>query len=303
MSNELAGRPEHSAEHFGDTRDHWWNVDQLALLARHWRLGDVRRVLDVGCGVGHWGRALAQVLPGEARVTGIDREPQWAALATRRAPQTHAWSYATGDAAGLPFADGAFDLVTCQTLLMHVPRPERVLAEMVRVVRPGGLIVAAEPTNFAGVVNDSVALDDDPTTAADLLRFYLACLRGKRALGEGDDLLGERLPTLLAGAGLRDVDLRQNDRAWPMLPPYARDFERAAVDEALVALERELWVWTRTTTARYFRAAGGTDAELDRSWRLAIDQRRRAADAIRAGTYSCAGGGLFYIGWGWRSSD
>lgn len=63
MGNEFKGRAEHSAEHFGDTRDYWWNRDFLQLMAKRWKLGTVRNVLDVGCGVGHWGMLLASVMP------------------------------------------------------------------------------------------------------------------------------------------------------------------------------------------------------------------------------------------------
>ena len=82
MGNQFKGRAEHSAECFGDTRDHWWNLDFLRLMARRWKLDAVRDVLDVGCGVGHWGMLLASVLPDDARVTGVDRE---AALGRRGA--------------------------------------------------------------------------------------------------------------------------------------------------------------------------------------------------------------------------
>jgi 2-polyprenyl-3-methyl-5-hydroxy-6-metoxy-1,4-benzoquinol methylase len=49
----------HSADYFGATRDFWWNHDFLELMSARWRLAAVRSVLDVGCGVGHWGRCLA----------------------------------------------------------------------------------------------------------------------------------------------------------------------------------------------------------------------------------------------------
>jgi trans-aconitate methyltransferase len=67
----------HSAEYLGEQRDFWWNPDFLRLMARRWRLSDVRAVLDVGCGLGHWGRLLASLLPARAAILGIDREPAW----------------------------------------------------------------------------------------------------------------------------------------------------------------------------------------------------------------------------------
>lgn len=85
MGNEFRGTAGHSAEYFGDSRDGWGNRDFLELMARRWRLGAVGEVLDVGSGVGHWGMLLASVLPADARVTGIDREPGWVEQASSRA--------------------------------------------------------------------------------------------------------------------------------------------------------------------------------------------------------------------------
>ena len=113
MGNEFKGRAEHSAECFGDTRDHWWNLDFLRLMAKRWRLDAVRDVLDVGCGVGHWGMLLASVMPDDVRVTGVDREPSWVEQARARAAARgldERFSYQQGEAERLPFPDDSFDL-------------------------------------------------------------------------------------------------------------------------------------------------------------------------------------------------
>lgn len=151
MSNEFKGVAGHSAEYFGDTRDHWWNSDFLKLVAARWRLSTVRDVLDVGCGVGHWGLVLASVLPDAARVTGVDREAAWIEHATLRAAArglADRFFYLQGEAEHLPFPDDSFDVTTCQTVLIHVPNPDAVIAEMRRVTRPGGLVAVAEPNNL-----------------------------------------------------------------------------------------------------------------------------------------------------------
>ena len=202
----------------------------------------------------------------------------------------------------LPFDDETFDMVTCQTLLMHVREPERVLGEMLRVTRPGGIVLVAESNNLVGPIVDSVVLGDSPDLIATVLRFQLQCQRGKAALGEGDDLLGEALPALLTRAGLCEVKLRINDRAGPMVPPYRSTFERAAADEILDTAVREIWIWPRDQTHRYFLAGGGAEPEFDDLWALVIGQRHRVAQAIRENRYSCAGGGLFYVAWGWKSA-
>ena len=64
----------HSAEYFGESRDYWWRADFVAFLLERWRLRGSRQVLDVGCGVGHWGRVLMRHLPEDATLSGVDRE-------------------------------------------------------------------------------------------------------------------------------------------------------------------------------------------------------------------------------------
>src|SRR5262245_65208755 len=138
MGNAFKGRSEHSAEYFGDTRDHWWHDDFVEMVAKHWKLAGARSILDVGCGIGHWSQVLARSLPDDARLIGVDREPRWVEEATRRAAAaglSGRFTYRLGLAGSLPFQDGAFDVVTCQTLLIHVPDPAAVLRDMVRVTR------------------------------------------------------------------------------------------------------------------------------------------------------------------------
>src|ERR1700674_3817231 len=155
MASEFRTLDSHSAEYFGDTRDYWWNPDFLELIGKRLSLDRVRDVLDVGCGVGHWGQLLANVLPGSARVQGVDRDPLWVEKAAARATAyglADRFSYQVSVAEKLPFADASFDLVTCQTVLIHTPDPGAAIDEMVRVARPGGLILAAEPNNIAGAL-------------------------------------------------------------------------------------------------------------------------------------------------------
>jgi ubiquinone/menaquinone biosynthesis C-methylase UbiE len=172
----------HSAEWFGELRDHWWNHDQLQLIATRVRLANVQRVLDVGCGVGHWAFVVTSLLPPDVRLIGMDREPDWVREATRRAERyglDGRVSFREGDAAALEFDEASFDLVTCQTLLIHVPDPQAVIGEMLRVTKPGGLLLVSEPNNIASfLVRSSANADASVEETLDLLRFVLTCEGG-----------------------------------------------------------------------------------------------------------------------------
>jgi len=97
------------------------------------------RALDVGTGAGALALALAPLV-GE--VVGIDVVPEILAEARKRAPENA--TFIEADATALPFEVGSFDLVSTARTLHHVSRPEQVIAEMVRVLRPGGTMIVVD---------------------------------------------------------------------------------------------------------------------------------------------------------------
>lgn len=112
-------------------RGRWIGQRELALLleALHARPGD--SVLDVGCGTGHFTRALARAIDGP--VTGIDLDPDRVAYARGREPGTA--SYAVADARALPYGDDSFDLVVSVAALCFVDDERAAVREIARVAR------------------------------------------------------------------------------------------------------------------------------------------------------------------------
>ena len=94
--------------------------------------------LDVGCGEGHNTRLLAG---RGARVTGIDISPTFVRYAEEAEEERPLGiRYEVASALDLPFEDASFDFVTAFMSLMDIPDTERVLAEIFRVLRPGGFL-------------------------------------------------------------------------------------------------------------------------------------------------------------------
>jgi ubiquinone/menaquinone biosynthesis C-methylase UbiE len=116
------------------------------------------RALDIGTGAGALALALAPLV---REVVGLDLVPELLAEARKRAPANV--ELVEGDAAALPFENASFDLVTTARTLHHVRRPELVVAEAVRVLRPGGTLLVVD--QLAPV---------DPIAAIELNRFERA---------------------------------------------------------------------------------------------------------------------------------
>jgi SAM-dependent methyltransferase len=100
-----------------------------------------RRVLEVGCGPGEFARRLVDELGVE--VVAVDLSPRMVELARGRGVEAR-----EGDVEELPFPDASFDCAVANWMLYHVPGLDRALAELARVLVPGGRLVAA--TNGRG---------------------------------------------------------------------------------------------------------------------------------------------------------
>jgi SAM-dependent methyltransferase len=99
------------------------------------------RALDVGTGAGALALALAPLV---REVVGIDRVAELLEQARERAAPLSNVTFVEGDAERLPFDDFSFDLAATLRTLHHVPRPEVVIAELVRVTRPGGRLLVVD---------------------------------------------------------------------------------------------------------------------------------------------------------------
>jgi ubiquinone/menaquinone biosynthesis C-methylase UbiE len=159
--------------------------------------------IDVGCGVMGVLHLLAERVGAEGRVVGLDRETRMVEfgreLAAKRALPVE---FIAADATSTGLPDHCFDLVHARTLLLNVQNPAEILAEMVRIAKPGGVVAVQEPD--AGAWNC-----DPPHPAFDILRG--AILSAYRRTGK-DFSIGRRIGRILRDAGLEDVHVRPTAR-------------------------------------------------------------------------------------------
>ncbi|SDO32264.1 pimeloyl-CoA biosynthesis protein BioC [Halomonas shengliensis] len=133
--------------------------------------------LDLGCGPGHWSARLADRFGEGGAVTGLDLAPGMLEEARRRHGERIRWLCA--DAAALPLPDGRLDLVFSNLALQWCPDLESVLAELHRVLRPGGR--ALINTLAPGTLAEVAAAWSRPGRPAALLGFRDAARHAEEA--------------------------------------------------------------------------------------------------------------------------
>lgn len=146
-------------------------------------------VVDVGSGTGTVVRRLAAIV-GPGRVTGIEPNPRLRAVAEQRTPDDGPEvGYRYGTATDLPFDDDSVDLVWCERVLQHLYEPAAAVAEIARVLRPGGRAVLLDSDHRTRVTSDV-----DPDVDARLLAVFLASQPNPSA--------ARRIPRQVRDAGL-----------------------------------------------------------------------------------------------------
>jgi SAM-dependent methyltransferase len=193
-------------------------------------------IVDVGCGTGDDVRALAlRTAPG-GRAIGVDGSASMIAEARRRSAGGSAAGseFHVADAAAMPLGDGIADGCRCERVLQHVEDPAAVVREMARVVRPGGIVLAAEP-DWGTLVIDG----GDPGIESALAAVAMARVRSPAA--------GRALRRLLAEAGLAEVEVIARTLVLTDLPRaelllgITELLERAVADGVVPPGRAEAW--------------------------------------------------------------
>jgi ubiquinone/menaquinone biosynthesis C-methylase UbiE len=246
---QRCGAPEHAER----------NRALLPLLAP----GAGDRVLEVGCGTGAVARELVRLTRGTVRVTAVDpsalalerarRETAAAGLGAARAALEHHQM----DGRALAFRAGAFDAVCCSRVLNHAAEPERIVAEMARVTRPGGRVLCVESAAaFTAGVDDALR---------------------RRTAGFTDSHVGRELGRLVRRAGLDAVAVTPYARVTTEAPDVAAlRAEFRAGDGLRVLAVRDGWC-TAAEVERYIvqlAAAAAAGGFLDSDLHLAVLARR-----------------------------
>lgn len=249
-----------------DATSRWEAVRELRDITAGWlRVGPGASVLDVGCGPGDMVIGFAQTVGPSGRAVGIDASSVMLDAARRRAAAAGARAeFDVGDAQALAFPDDTFDACRSERTFQWLSDPERALAEMIRVTRPGGTIVVID-TDWA-----SFSFEHPDRVVNRKILDYMDENRPGYTIGR-------RLRGLFRRSGLEDVTLAARAALlteWdpdtqpgpPGLMPLAMFMESLVRDGALTADEASSWLAGAMQLARdgdlcvslTIHAAGGT---------------------------------------------
>lgn len=177
-------------------------------------IGAGQRALDLGCGPLGVLDLLSARVGSTGEVVGLDNEPRMIEFAERTIAERGLTNVTLvqGDARSTGLPANYFDLAHERLVLINVPTPRAVVAEMIRVVRPGGWI-AVENVDMTG-------WSCEPSHPAWTTLFDALIAAWQAA--ELDPFIGRRMPALLRDAGLIDISVDAHARIWRCDDRYQR---------------------------------------------------------------------------------
>ncbi|MDH4222582.1 MAG: methyltransferase domain-containing protein [candidate division Zixibacteria bacterium] len=281
-----------------DQRKFIWHKDTVDKLARWLGLVPGMTAVDVGCGLGNLGYIYWPYFGKNGRYFGVDESMELIQQAEKSAKD---WAtggearFITGDAYKLPFPDDFADWVMCQTLLIHLKDPERALAEMIRVAKPGGLILCNEPDNLSTMLAKHYWSLPELEVEEELLlrKIYLICNKGAINLGRGDNSIANKVPVMMKKFGLTDIEARLNDKAQFLYPPYEGSRQQNILQMIKKRVLDQSDFWMERVKEEFL--AGGGDLEEYRRFREISDRLKLIfKNQFEAGEYIVFTSGFFY---------
>lgn len=219
------------------------------------------RVLDFGCGPGTITVGLARAVdPGEIHGVDVEASQIELARAAAQAGGHHNATFHVGDVTDLPFDDGTFDVAHCHAVLMHVPDTSGTLAEVKRVLKPGGVISSREFILGSSFLEPSTENTDAAwETFGNLLRA-----------NGGHPQMGKELKNRLIEAGFSDI------RATASF-----DYFSAPADVAFLHGFISDWFYSPDVIASATTHGLATKEQFDQ-WRLEHDEWKDHVGAVGA---------------------
>ena len=239
-------QPDTSPAYFIDFLDFLDNHPDVknvrTVTASRMNLAPGHKVLDLGCGVGGATLLLAELTGPTGLAAGLDVSSALIDVATRRTVNRPGIEFGVGDACGIPYPDGFFDVARSERVFLYLPDRLAAIREMKRVVKPGGRVCLMD-TDFdaTAIYSAKLALTRKMTS------IIAASMPNPNSARD--------LPALARQAGLKDVKTETFAVTTPhefFVHAMAGSLFKAAEDGAVPRSEVDEWLGEQSS----FHASG-----------------------------------------------
>ncbi len=294
MNNEVG----HSEEFFTEDRNHWFNRDFLDLMAKRWDLNQYSSILDIGAGLCHWTKLLVPYMKSNVQITALDNDAKWAKgsheISTHFKQLGAKINFVKGNAHALPFKDNTFDVVTCQTVLIHIKDPELALKEMKRVVKKGGIVICSEPNNrIQSLLQDTSNQNDNIDVVLQRVKQTIAIEKYKLQQNQGNNSFGDLLTGTMNGLDFKNIQAYLNDKLVSIYPPYDTREQQAKINSFLKWGKSDSEI--QTFDKAYQTAAGSNEYPDFLKKHTSLGSDNKVVKDIKAQNYASGGASLLYL--------
>ena len=193
------------------TRSLYLNIDYLQfLIEKVWKITKKVDVIDFGCGYGYLGLVLMSLLPNGSSYTGVDISEELINKGKEifeELPFNH--KFILSSANNVPEKDDTFDIAICNSVLMHIPEPDAVLAEMKRITKNDGMIITCE-SNW-NAVNALLYIDSIKKSKITDLGFLQILFERIHEKTKTDGNIGMKMPVIMARNNIKNIQARISD--------------------------------------------------------------------------------------------
>lgn len=209
------------------------SIKQQTYAMMHVREGQT--VLDVGCGPASDTIALSKIVGPTGKVIGIDHDPEMVDAANQRATDesvAHFVEHRLANGLELPFEDNIFDSCRSERVFQHVEEADKLLAEMIRVTKPGGYIVIADADHSTH--GTSTSFPDMDLKMREMILEYI-----------NNPQIARGLYTMMKLADLQNIETNPLLFSWPDYPMWWMSIG------PLFSKAFELGIWTEAELEKY----------------------------------------------------
>ena len=193
------------------TRSLYLNIDYLQfLIEKVWKITKKVDVIDFGCGYGYLGLVLMSLLANGSSYTGVDISEELINKGKeifKGLPFNH--KFILSSANNVPEKDDTFDIAICNSVLMHIPEPDAVLAEMKRITKNDGMIITCE-SNW-NAVNALLYIDGIKKSKITDLGFLQILFERIHEKTKTDGNIGMKMPVIMARNNIKNIQARISD--------------------------------------------------------------------------------------------